>query len=99
MTLDEKILDKYPGVYQISPAFKLTVTREGQRLFIQGTNQAKAEVFAEAEGKFFARIVNAQFEFHVEGEPRHIVDAVPERPADSGEARGGVTDKTRSPSA
>ena len=68
ITLDEKTLDKYLGVYEISPAFKLTVTREGQRLFIQGTNQPKGEVFAESADFFFAKVVDAQFEFHVEGD-------------------------------
>lgn len=68
ITLDEKTLDGYVGVYEISPAFKLTVTREGQRLFVQGTNQDKGEVFAEAENKFFAKIVDAQFEFQVDGD-------------------------------
>jgi CubicO group peptidase (beta-lactamase class C family) len=68
ITLDEATLDKYPGVYEISPRFKLTVTRQGNRLFIQGTNQPNTEVFAEAQGKFFAKVVDAQFEFHVEGD-------------------------------
>jgi CubicO group peptidase (beta-lactamase class C family) len=68
ITLPEATLDKYLGVYEISPNFKLTVTREGERLFIQGTNQPKTEVFAEAEGQVFAKVVDAQFEFHVEGD-------------------------------
>jgi hypothetical protein len=68
ITLDEKTLDKYLGVYEISPRFKLTVTREGQRVFIQGTNQPKGEVAAEAPDKFFAKDVDAQFEFHIEGD-------------------------------
>ncbi len=68
ITLDEQTLDKYRGVYEISPAFKLTVTREGPRLFAQGTNQPKGEIFAEAENKFFAKVVDAQFEFNVEGD-------------------------------
>jgi hypothetical protein len=66
--LDEKTLQKYVGVYEIKPEFKLTVTREGQRMFIQGTNQPKGEVFAESQDKFFAKVVDAQFEFHVEGD-------------------------------
>jgi CubicO group peptidase (beta-lactamase class C family) len=66
--LDEQTLEKYLGVYEISPAFKLAVTREGDRVFIQGTNQPKGEVFAEAPDKFFAKVVDAQFEFHVEGD-------------------------------
>ena len=68
ITLEEKTLDKYLGVYAISPAFKLTVTREGQRVFIQGTNQPRGEVFAESQDFFFAKDVDAQFEFHVEGD-------------------------------
>lgn len=66
--LDEKTLDRYIGVYELTPNFKLTVTREGDRLFIQGSNQPNTEVFAEAEGKFFAKVVDAQFEFAVEGD-------------------------------
>ena len=68
ITLDEKTLDKYVGVYEASPKFKFTVTREGGTLFIQATNQQKAPVFAEAENKFFAKVVDAQFEFHVDGD-------------------------------
>ena len=68
ITLDEKTLDKYLGEYELSPAFKLTVTREGQRVFVQGTNQPKGEVFAESPNFFFAKVVDAQFEFHVESD-------------------------------
>jgi CubicO group peptidase (beta-lactamase class C family) len=68
ITLDETTLQKYVGVYEIEPAFKLTVTRDGQHLFVQGSGQPKGEIFAEAENKFFTKVVDAQFEFQVEGE-------------------------------
>lgn len=68
ITLDEQTLEKYPGVYELSPRFRLTVTRDGQRLFVQGTDQPKGEVFAETQRQFFSRDVDAQFEFHVEGD-------------------------------
>jgi CubicO group peptidase (beta-lactamase class C family) len=68
ITLDEQTLERYLGVYEISPKFKLTVTRDGQRLFIQGTNQSKAEGFAEANDRFFSKVVDAQFEFHGQGD-------------------------------
>ena len=68
ITLDEKTLDKYLGVYEVAPPFKLTVTRDGQRVFVQGTNQPKGEVFAESQDFFFSKDVDAQFEFHVDGD-------------------------------
>lgn len=61
--LDEKILDRYLGVYELTPDFTMTVTREGDRMFIQATKQEKLEMFAEAENKFFLKIVDAQMEF------------------------------------
>ena len=55
-------------MYEISPAFKLKITRDGQRLFAQGTNQPKGEIFAEAPGRFFSKDVDAQFEFDAQGD-------------------------------
>jgi D-alanyl-D-alanine carboxypeptidase len=67
IALDERTLEKYVGVYQLAPTFKLTITREGTRMFAQATNQSRAEIFPEAEGKFFSKIVDAQFEFKFDG--------------------------------
>jgi len=56
-------LDRYVGVYEVAPTFTLTVTREGAKLFTQATNQAKFEIFAEAEDEFFVKVVDAQLSF------------------------------------
>ena len=66
ITLPVETLERYVGVYAIAPDFKLTVTREGEKLFIQGTGQRPAEVYPESENTFFARVVDAQFRFTVE---------------------------------
>lgn len=66
VALPAETLDRYVGVYALAPEFKLTVTREGEKMFIQGTGQRPAEVFAEAEDSFFSRVVDAQFRFAVE---------------------------------
>jgi len=61
--VDETLLDKYVGVYEIEPAFSIEFTREGNRLFTQATGQPKFEIFAESETKFFLKVVDAQVEF------------------------------------
>lgn len=66
ITLPAETLERYVGVYTLSPDFTLTVTREGEKLFIQGTGQRPAQVYAESQDAFFARVVDAQFRFTVE---------------------------------
>lgn len=61
--LDEKILDTYVGVYEITPEFGFTIIREKDRMFVQATGQEKFEIFAETETKFFVKINDAQMEF------------------------------------
>ncbi len=45
--VDPKLFDGYAGRYELAPTFILTVTREGDHLFVQATGQPKFEVFAE----------------------------------------------------
>jgi CubicO group peptidase (beta-lactamase class C family) len=59
----EDALARYTGEYKITPAFSLTITKEGQKLFAQATAQGKNEIFAESDTKFFLKIVDAQVEF------------------------------------
>lgn len=63
VVVDEALLEKYVGEYEIEPGFSLAFTREGNRLFTQATGQGKFEVFAESNTKFFLRVVDAQVEF------------------------------------
>jgi hypothetical protein len=63
MKLDEAVLERYVGSYQLAPQFVLAVTREGHRLFVQATGQPKFEVFAYGERDFFYKVVDAQLTF------------------------------------
>ena len=59
--------DKYVGRYELAPGFVFTVTREGNRYFVQLTGQGNAEIFPETETDFFYKIVNAQITFVKDG--------------------------------
>jgi D-alanyl-D-alanine-carboxypeptidase/D-alanyl-D-alanine-endopeptidase len=61
--LDTSVLDRYVGEYQMTPAFKIAVTRTGSRLFIQATGQPHLEIFAKSESEFFLKVVDAQITF------------------------------------
>lgn len=63
ITVTEAVLSQYTGEYHVTPAFSLTITKEGSRLFAQATSQGKNEIFAETENKFFFKVVDAQVEF------------------------------------
>ena len=62
-TIAPQILEKYVGEYQLGPNFIMKITLEDGRLMIEPTGQAKTELFAESETKFFSRNVNAQVTF------------------------------------
>lgn len=66
IVIDEEVLAGYVGEYAISPAFKITVTREGAQLYVQATGQPRFEVFAARETKFFLKVVDAQITFDVD---------------------------------
>jgi CubicO group peptidase (beta-lactamase class C family) len=62
--LPDELLDKYLGKYELMPDFILTVTREGKRVFVQGSGQTPLEIFATEPHRFFSKGVNAEFVFH-----------------------------------
>ena len=61
--VDPKILETYVGEYELVPTFVITITKEGNQLMLQATGQPKFEIFAEAETKFFLKVVDAQITF------------------------------------
>jgi CubicO group peptidase (beta-lactamase class C family) len=68
--LPAEALTAFVGRYELMPTLVATVTQEGDRLFIQPTNQPRHEVFAEGPRAFFATIVDAQFLFEVDASGR-----------------------------
>jgi len=65
IAVDPKLFDRYVGRYELAPNFILTITREGDHLFVQATGQPKFELFAEGEREYFLKAVDAQVSFEV----------------------------------
>ena len=70
VAVDPSQFDNYVGRYIVNDSFALQVSRDGGRLYIQGTGQARAELFAEDDEKFFLRVVDGQVMFQLD-ENRH----------------------------
>jgi CubicO group peptidase (beta-lactamase class C family) len=64
--VDPKLFDGYVGRYQLAPNFILTVTRQGDHLFVQATGQSNFEVFAEGPKDYFYKVVDAQITFEAD---------------------------------
>lgn len=63
ITLPAATLDRYVGTYELRPGFDIAITREGDYLILQATGQGPDPIYAEAEGKFFSKVVDATIEF------------------------------------
>lgn len=61
--VDATKLDALVGQYELAPTFVMTVTHEGDGLFIQATGQPKFPVYAESDSTFFYKVVEAQVSF------------------------------------
>ncbi len=70
VAIDTKIFDAYVGKYQLLPGFVLTITRDGDHLFVQATNQPQAEIFPLSDKDFFLKVVDAQISFLTDGQGR-----------------------------
>jgi CubicO group peptidase (beta-lactamase class C family) len=55
--------DDYIGEYELSPDFKLTISREGNKLYVQATGQEKFEIFPLSENRFFYKVIDAEIFF------------------------------------
>jgi D-alanyl-D-alanine-carboxypeptidase/D-alanyl-D-alanine-endopeptidase len=68
--VDPKLFDAYVGSYQLASDFAITITREGDHLFAQGTGQSKFEIFPEGDRDYFFKLVDAQITFVVDKQGR-----------------------------
>jgi hypothetical protein len=68
--VDASVFDHYLGRYQVNETFSLLVTRDENRLFIQGFGQPRAELFSEGDGKFFLRVVDGEVIFETDSTGR-----------------------------
>ncbi len=63
IAVDPTVLDSIVGRYQLAPSAILTVTRDGDRAFVQLTGQQAFEIFPESDRKFFLKVIDAQLSF------------------------------------
>lgn len=61
--LDPKVLANYVGEYRINPSYSFTVTLEKGHLYAQVPTQPRFELFAEQEGVFFLKVIEATMTF------------------------------------
>ena len=73
--VESKVLDAYVGEYELTPAFKLTITNENGQLMAQATGQPKFELYPESETKFFLKVIEAGVTFvkNDKGEVTHLI--------------------------
>ncbi len=61
--IDPNTLESFVGQYDLMPGMVLTVSREGDKLFVQATGQGRGEVHAEGPRDFFSNDVDASISF------------------------------------
>jgi len=61
--VDTKTYDAYVGEYEMTPTFKATVFKEGEKLMTQATGQPPFELYPESGDKFFLKVVEAKVTF------------------------------------
>ena len=66
IALPAEALERFVGAYPLAPTFTITITRNGDRLLAQATGQPQFPLFAEANTKFFLKVVDAQIEFETD---------------------------------
>lgn len=64
VTIDVTTLDRYTGRYELKPDFILTVTRQGENLFVQATGQSRLSMTPTAVNRFAINDVEASISFH-----------------------------------
>jgi D-alanyl-D-alanine-carboxypeptidase/D-alanyl-D-alanine-endopeptidase len=63
VALNDEVLERYIGEYELTPAIKMTITRTGNQLYAQLTGQGPIRLWPENETDFFVKEVDAQMKF------------------------------------
>lgn len=70
VAVDPRLFDRYLGRYTIPPNI-LTITRDGNHLFVQQDDEpTKIEIFPESDGDFFAKIMDVWMTFETDSQGR-----------------------------
>lgn len=63
VTVDPAVLDEYVGTYQLGPGWLVTITRDGETLMTQATNEPRFEMTPTSETRFFVEAYSAAIDF------------------------------------
>lgn len=71
VAVDPKLFDRYVGRYTIPPDIFFTITRDGNRLFLQQEGEPlKIEIFPESDRDYFAKIMEFWMTFETDSQGR-----------------------------
>jgi CubicO group peptidase (beta-lactamase class C family) len=70
VAIEAAALERCVGRYRFSPSSGMTVSCQGERLFLQLTGRGPVELFAESPTDFFLKVVDAQVRFIVDRDGR-----------------------------
>ncbi|MEM7002513.1 MAG: hypothetical protein AAF529_17120 [Pseudomonadota bacterium] len=68
--IDTGVYAQYAGRYQLEPDFYINITTFDQRLYAQGSNQVRVEIFPLDESTYFNEFTEALITFVVSAEGR-----------------------------
>ena len=64
VVVPEAILKTYIGVYELTPDFKITISKEGNQMKAQATGQPMADIYPKSNEEFYLKVVTAQVIFN-----------------------------------
>jgi uncharacterized protein DUF3471 len=73
--VDERILDRYTGKYELTPNIFATVTRNGNGLIVQIPLQSKMEFLPQSETKFFMKGTDVDLTF-IQNDKGEVTEAI-----------------------
>jgi len=59
-------LERFVGDYPVAPTFVMTITRDGDKLFVQATGQPKFQLYADSPTVFSLKVVDVKIEFETD---------------------------------
>ena len=72
IVIDDKILERYIGKYELSPEFIITITKVGSRMMAQATGQEAFGIYPKSENVFYLKVVEAQVTFNLNEEGKVV---------------------------
>jgi len=66
--IDENILERYVGKYELAPGFVIAVSKNGSQMIAQATGQSEFEIYPRSENVFYLKVVEAQVTFNLNEE-------------------------------